>query len=133
MKTRVCAVAVIENGGKILMGNKAKDIGPYPNTWRLPGGGVKENETAEEAIRREVKEETCLEATKIEKVGYLEDEEPNKHGEMTHYKFHVFRVETTGNENVTTEFPELRWITKSEFNSIPLARPTIKYFNTLKY
>lgn len=133
MKTRVVAVAIIEKDGKFLMGNKAKDVGPYPNTWRLPGGGVEEDETPEEAITREVKEETGLGVTKIEKAGYLEDEEPNKHGEMTHYKFHVFRVETIGNENVTAEFPELRWIAKSEFNSIPLARPTIKYFNTLKY
>lgn len=133
MKTRVVAVAIIEKDGKFLMGNKAKDVGPYPNTWRLPGGGVEENETPEDAIKREVKEETGLEATEVDKVGYLEDEEPNKHGEMTHYKFHVFRVETSGTETLTLEFPELRWIDKSEFNSIPLARPTIKYFNTLKY
>ncbi len=133
MKTRNCSVAVIEKNGKILMGNKAKDVGPYPNTWRLPGGGVEENESPEDAIKREVMEETGLTATKVEKVGYLEDEEPNKHGEMTHYKFHVFRVETTGNERVTKEFPELRWIEKSEFDSVPLARPTVKYFNTLKY
>ncbi len=126
---RVVAVAIIEKDGKILMGNKAKDVGPYPNTWRLPGGGVEENEVPEDAIRREVMEETGLKATRVEKVGYLEDEEPNKHGEMTHYTFHIFRVETTGDESVTVEFPELRWIDKSEFDSVPLARPTLKYFN----
>lgn len=121
-------VAIIERDGKFLMGNKAKDIGPYPNTWRLPGGGVEENESPEDAVKREVMEETGLTAIKVKKVGYLEDEEPNKHGEMTHYKFHVFQVESIGDEIKSEEFPELRWINKSEFGSFPIARPTLSYF-----
>lgn len=113
------------------MGNKAKDVGPYPNTWRLPGGGVEEGESPEDAIKREVMEETGLEVTKAEKVGYLEDEEPNKHGEMTHYEFNILRVEALGEEKTSSEFPELRWIDKSELKDTPLARPSIKYFKQL--
>lgn len=131
MKTRICSVAIIEKNGKYLMGNKARDVGPYPNTWRLPGGGVEEGESPEEAVKREVMEETGLEVTRAEKVGHLEDEEPNKHGEMTHYTFHIFRVEVVGKESVTEEFPELVWVDKSELSDTPLARPTIKYFKRI--
>lgn len=128
MKTRICAVALIEKDGKFLMGKKLKDVGPYPNTWNLPGGGVEENESLEDAIKREVMEETGLEVTRVENVGYLEDEEPNKHGEMTHYEFHIFKVSVSGDENVTDEFPELIWVDKTKLNEVPLARPTIEFF-----
>ncbi len=131
MNSRTVAVAVIEKNGKFLMGNKAKDIGPYPNTWRLPGGGVEKGETLEDAIKREVKEETNLDVQNLEKVGIQEDDEPNKHGEMTHYTFHIFRAEVVGEEKVSDEFPQLRWIDKSELKNVPLARPTIKYFKNI--
>ena len=131
MKTRICVVAIIEKDGKFLMGNKAMDIGPYPNTWRLPGGGVEEGESFEDAVRREVKEETGLEVTNVEKVSIQEDDEPDKHGEMTHYTFHIFRVEASGSEKPTDEFPELRWIDKLKLKEVPLARPSREYFKQI--
>jgi 8-oxo-dGTP diphosphatase len=133
MKTRNCAVAVIEKDGKILMGNKASGVGPYPNTWRIPGGGIEEGESPENAVKREVMEETGLRVDSVEKVGVYEDHEPDKNGEMTHYIFNVFKVEVSGKELVSEEFPELRWIDKSELLKSPLARPSIKLFKDLGY
>lgn len=133
MKTRLVVAAVIEKDGKILMGNKAKDVGPYPNTWRLPGGGVEEGESLEDAIRREIKEETDLDAISLEKIGVQEDDEPNKNGEMTHYTFHLFKAETEGQEAITEEFPDLIWVSKEELGKVPLARPSIELFKKLGY
>ncbi len=128
MKTRLVVVAIVERDGKILMGNKVKDMGPYPNTWRLPGGGVEEGESLEDAVKREVREETGLEVTNLEKVALQEDDEPNKHNEMTHYTFHIFRAETTGEEKPSYEFPELMWVDKLKLKEVPLARPSMEYF-----
>ncbi len=57
-------VAVIENkNGEILVARRAKD--PAKDTFDLPGGFIDMFETAEEAICREVKEETRLNVTDV--------------------------------------------------------------------
>lgn len=130
MKARVIVTVLIEKNGKILLGKKPDGIGPYPDTWHLPGGGVNlEEESAEDAVRREVKEETGLDIVKIERVSFDEDYEPNKHGELTHYVFLVFRVvpKTTkamANDDIVT----LKWFKKSELKNLPLTRPSTKFF-----
>ncbi|MEI2724053.1 MAG: NUDIX domain-containing protein [Verrucomicrobiota bacterium] len=68
-----------------------RDIGPYPNTWHLLGGGVKlGEESCEEALRREIREEAGIELAEVRRVSFDEDYEPNKHGVMTHYVFLVY-------------------------------------------
>lgn len=63
---RASAIIIKEN--KILLIHRKKEGKEY---WVLPGGGIDEPETAEQAIVREVKEETNLEATEVKK--YLTD------------------------------------------------------------
>jgi len=55
-KFRVAVSAVIFQDGKILLALR-RDI----DWWNLPGGGMEIGETVEEAVRREVREETGLE------------------------------------------------------------------------
>lgn len=130
MKSRVVVVALIEKDGKILMGRRPKGIGPYPNTWQFPGGGVNlGEESLVDAIKREVKEETGLQIENFERVSFDEEYEPDKHGEMTHYAFLVFRATSATDEAVAgDDLVELRWFSKSELKSVPLARPSIKFF-----
>jgi mutator protein MutT len=56
---------ILNNKGQILLGRRLKKAG-Y-GTYGLPGGHLKENETIEEAVIREIKEETGL-TIKIEDV-----------------------------------------------------------------
>ncbi len=130
MKSRVVVAAIIEKDGEILLGEKPKDIGPYPNTWHLPGGGVDlENESLTDAVKREVKEETGLEILKLERASFDEDYEPNKHGEMTHYVFLVFWVTpTSSNASAADDLETLHWFKKSELKKLSLTKPTIKFF-----
>ena len=59
MKTIEVALIILENEEQeilFLLRDKDKDI-PFPDHWDLIGGHVEEGESAEEALRREVKEE----------------------------------------------------------------------------
>lgn len=57
---RVRVAAVILIGGKLLLVRQRKGGEPY---YLLPGGGVNRGETLEQALRREVREETGLECS----------------------------------------------------------------------
>jgi|SRR5438105_14143422 len=50
--------AIVLDGDRVLLVKRAHE--PLKGEWSLPGGAVDVGETLEEAIRREVREETCL-------------------------------------------------------------------------
>jgi 8-oxo-dGTP diphosphatase len=134
MKARVIVTTLIEKNGKILLGEKPKDVGPYPNTWHLPGGGVDlENESLEDAVRREIKEETGLDVENMTRMSFDEDYEPDKHGEMTHYLFLVYKVTPTSmNAKAADDIVRLKWFTKSELKKLALTRPSVKFFQEIR-
>lgn len=60
-KYRIVTNAIITNRGKILLGKKEEKEGhPISGEWHFPGGHIDKDEEPEEAIIREVKEETGL-------------------------------------------------------------------------
>ena len=63
---RIRAVAVITNNGRVLLIHRINNKKEY---YVFPGGGVENGETVEQAVLREVQEETSLEI-KIEKMLY---------------------------------------------------------------
>jgi len=132
-KSRIVVSAVIERDGAILLGKKAPGAGPYPDTWHLPGGGVNlGQETLVEAVRREVREETGIEIDSIEPLIFDEDDEPDKHGVMTHYIFLVYRARhASGTLRPADDLKELRWVKKEELSRMPLTRPSKKLLPSL--
>ena len=55
MKSLKVVAAIIEKEGKILIAQRLK--GDLKGLWEFPGGKYEENETGEEAIKREIREE----------------------------------------------------------------------------
>ncbi len=76
---RVTVDGVIFHMGSILLIRRGKE--PYINYWALPGGFVEYGETTEEAVRREVEEETGLSCSVVELVGVYSapDRDPRGH------------------------------------------------------
>jgi len=135
MESRVIVSAIVEKDGKLLFGQKPKDVGPYPNTWHLLGGGVKlGEESCEEALKREFLEEAGIKLINIECLSFDEDYEPNKHGVMTHYIFLVYKAEcTTDVVKAGDDITELLWIGKKDLNKYIFGRPATKLMKELGY
>ncbi len=56
---------------KVLLIERGQD--PYKGMWAFPGGFLRMDETAEECARRELKEETGLELTRVRELGTFSD------------------------------------------------------------
>lgn len=57
---RVAAYGLARDGGRILMVRAGRGLHDAPGSWMLPGGGVEHGEHPEEAVVRELAEETGL-------------------------------------------------------------------------
>ena len=65
-----CVLLLQNNEGKVLLQLRDdKPAIPYPNCWGTFGGQIEEKETSEEAIAREILEETGYKLTNPEYVG----------------------------------------------------------------
>lgn len=71
--------AIMQRGSRVLMVRRKKE--PFKDMLALPGGFVSEGETVEDAVKREVLEETSLQIEPIEILGVYSDpaRDPRKH------------------------------------------------------
>ncbi|VEB56789.1 Pyrimidine deoxynucleoside triphosphate (dYTP)pyrophospho hydrolase YfoO [Salmonella enterica subsp. enterica] len=58
MRQRTIVCPLIQNDGCYLLCKMADNRGVFPGQWALSGGGVEPGERIEEALRREIREET---------------------------------------------------------------------------
>ena len=64
------AWAIIIENKKILLVKRLSDKKLFPNAWSFPGGKLEEWETLDEAVVREVKEETWLDLLFFEQYSF---------------------------------------------------------------
>lgn len=76
MRTNKRVGALLRRGEEILLIHRFKNGVEY---WVLPGGGVESEETIEEALVREVMEETSLMANEFKLLGEHDREDGGKH------------------------------------------------------
>lgn len=89
MNKKVLAIIKSDQGNFLLLRTNPKHM--QIDSWYVVTGGVKENESDEDAVRREIKEETKLEIIDIRPTdSTLEYEWPKNSGKM--YKELVFFV-----------------------------------------
>lgn len=78
MQTHFTVTAVVMHSDKVLILQKSKDDCNYPDKWGFCSGFVKEFEAAEDAVMREIKEETGLNAEIVKTGGIFEIEDREK-------------------------------------------------------
>ena len=87
------AAIVVFSSGKILFIKRKTPV--FKGYWALPGGRMDEGETAEEAVVREIKEETGLTVKVVAKIGEYDEKGVQDGIEYDYHAtcFHVSLVE----------------------------------------
>ncbi len=75
---KVTVDGIIKKENKILLIKRKNN--PFKNSWALPGGYIEYNEKTEEAVIREIFEETGLETDVVKLIGVYSDPERDPRG-----------------------------------------------------
>lgn len=119
--------ALIEDDGKVLMIKRKKNKS-FPGFWGIPTGKVKLGERLEDAISREVKEETNL-RIEVLKPYHLTQEFHDDH----HHIIIAFRGKIIGgNLKAGSDVEEARWFSKDELSRLKLQPTAKKQLETIK-
>ena len=126
MRTNVRVSALVVNENKILLIHRFKNGDEY---WVIPGGGVEDKESLEEALKREVREETSLDLVSFELLG------SNKHEGHLHYFYKCElapgkpniggpELENSSKENIYI----LEWIPVKDIDSLNIYPSLVKLY-----
>lgn len=108
---KVLTLCIVHQGERVLLGMKKRGFGE--GRWNGFGGKVHEDETIEEAARREMLEEAGVDVKNMEKVGILEFE---FQGDPVILETHIFRSENFTGDPIETEEMRPKWY---HINDIP--------------
>ena len=115
MKTvRVVAAVIcdsIEEKKKIF--STARGYGDLKGGWEFPGGKIEENETAKEAVIREIHEELGATVRVGDMIDTIEYDYPTFHLSMD-----CFWCEVVSGELKLLEAEDAKWLSKNELDSV---------------
>ena len=110
--------AAIFRDGRVLIVRRARP--PAHGLYTLPGGGVEIGETLEQALIREVREETALDIAPVGLVGFREAIARDGAGRIErHFVILPFAARWIGGEILLNEeLAEARWLAPAEVSSL---------------
>lgn len=139
IKRDIVGVFIFSADNKLLLGH----AGVYADKWSVPGGGIEEGETKEQAVIREIREETGIDLSE-EMVEFIRDDltgESEKtlrdtgervNVQMRFYNYKAVLRQPAAEVGIVAEddFRDVTWIDVDELKNAPLAEPTV---STLEY
>jgi 8-oxo-dGTP diphosphatase len=118
--------ALIYDGDRVLLVQRGKE--PLKGFWSLPGGAVETGELVQDALIREVQEETGLEV-KIVRFGELfERIMPDTAGATEyHYVLLDYVCEIlSGQPRAGSDSADVRWFSPEELKGVPVTSGTLE-------
>lgn len=94
-----------------------RDTVPFKDYWALPGGRMDPEETIEQTVMREVKEETGLDVTVVRKVGEYREQGIKDEVEYDYYPT-CFVVKRVGGE-IKKQYSEIQEIQLFSLKQLP--------------
>lgn len=122
--TQVHGVSLIcRRRKRFLLVKRGKE--PLKGWLAFPGGGVEPGETAEEAAKRELKEETALNAAKLDHVITVDLAMDGKAYDKCYY-LSVFRAhDITGTEQAGDDAVSIHWLSVEEMEGQKVTESTL--------
>lgn len=110
--------AAIFRAGRVLIVRRARP--PAHGLYTLPGGGVELGETLEQAVMREIREETALAIEPLELVGFRQAIVRDAAGRVErHFVVLPFAARFIGGEiMLNEELAEAKWLLPSEISEL---------------
>ena len=107
-RPEVCVAAIAVRDDELLLVRRGH--GPAAGTWSVPGGRVEPGETVVEAVLRELREETGLEAVCEELVGVAEVIDDDHHAVILDHRVQVLG----GTLAAGSDAAEVAWVPRHE-------------------
>ncbi len=113
---------ILDDFGKALLVRTHK----WSNLWGIPGGKIKWGEPAEDALRRELREETNLEVEDIRFILVQDCIHSREFYRDAHFVLlnYTCKVRPPIQVQLNDEAREYRWLTLPEIEKLPLNQPT---------
>jgi 8-oxo-dGTP pyrophosphatase MutT (NUDIX family) len=148
IQRKIVSALIFSKDGKILMGKKDPSKGGvYPDVWHIPGGGIEEGETIEQALAREVLEEVGIDikpysAKSINIIGNgttektLQDTGEKVMCEMEFNRFEVNIFDKNSDEiklHLEDDLVEAKWFSKEELYNVKQIPGGKEFFEKMGY
>ena len=108
--------ALIMKDGKILIAKRSTGNKDVIGKWEFPGGKVEENETEEQAIEREIKEEFDIVIKAKNFVSNVKSNECDKHIDLR-----LYSCKYVEGEFKLYDHSEYKWVSKEDLLNYELA------------
>lgn len=127
-KPRIIVAALVEKDGKFLLTKEILESGK--EYWIIPGGGVEFGESLQDAVKREIKEETNLDIEIKDFAGFQEAIVPK-------YNYHTilffYRVSPKNNDlKLEKKIVGAKFFAKQEIKDLNLVDSSRKFLERIK-
>lgn len=127
-KINVVAAVIVNQRNNILITKRLPDS-HLSGFWEFPGGKIDEDESPEQALRREIKEELDVEIEIIRLLWQQDFEYPEK---KIHIAFYQCRLLSDEQQIKPLEVADYHWIKIDEFNRFPFPPADDAFIQKLK-
>jgi mutator protein MutT len=110
--------ALLVRDRKILLAQRSLQRKAYPGSWSFPGGHVEHEETVEEALVREVREELGVSPTAFASLGTINDPNAPSDDPVTYHMYLVPSWEGGEPKMIGDEHTELRWLSAERASTL---------------
>jgi 8-oxo-dGTP pyrophosphatase MutT (NUDIX family) len=122
MLQRVNAVAVIRRGGKFLVLRRSMWSKFYQRQWQFPEGGVEFGESPEQALARELKEETGLKLKKAKLLGVRSNNMEYFGKSVWHFIRIFYDCKVSGELKLSGKHDSYKWLSKRQLKNVHLLK-----------